>query len=258
MNGLRCLVGLVLALFVSSTAVAQTNATVTLSKKGATEITDQEKVVITVKKGANEVDKTEGSHKFPKHTSLSSMAAYYGPILKQNGLTEGTDFTIAENSIHFYGVDKVDGGASSGVDVEGTLDKGKFVDIPGVKLSMTRGASPQFGVVTVLAACVFPGGSSEDGDDAVISLVRSSRVTAYYEAGDSAQTMMAKIAEALTADGWTAAASGSQVVIVSHRGGSPIQSISVRFQHLKSPEGVEPPPATDAEEDHWVLERVAN
>jgi len=254
MRTLRAVAVIASFLWGASVGVAQSNGTVTFGRKGEKDCgAGEAKTTLTVKKGTHELAKTDAnaSHKFPPYTNWKAMADYYGPILNQAGFTENTDYKITDGSIHFYGVVKLDGGTAGGVDLTGTLDKGKFETLSDVKLAMDRGADPQFGLVTLTgSALVFSGSAGELAD------TRSSQVTAYFAAADTSQTMMATIASALQTAGWTVTVNDNAVVISALPGGVPVYSLNVMFEYLPKLVDGDLPPPTDADDDHWTLERL--
>lgn len=61
--------------------------------------------------GPDGVGVADGRAVFPAGTRAAAVVAHYATLLKRHGWVDGTHFTAADNSLHFYGITELAAGA---------------------------------------------------------------------------------------------------------------------------------------------------
>ncbi len=212
---------------------ATTNGTVTFqvagSKTGGPVMTtltvkkNGKKEIVNGPSGNNTVD---GRHNFPKNSTTAGIGAYYRLLLNNAGWVEGTDFSISGGQINFFGIEKLDGGASNKqVSVNGTTDS-LTIQYQSVapkplkkRMRIERNGATRGGSITLVAF-----GIKWDTVNHTIT-TSTSEVKVLFLAGDSASQLLQKIHDALDDAGWTASIDGGWLTIEKNAAGHDIYSL---------------------------------
>ena len=76
-----------------------------------------------LRNGPGEGNAVDGRATFPAGSRSAAIVAHYATLLKQHGWVDGTHFTAAGNSLHFYGITELAAGADDAqLGVHGATD----------------------------------------------------------------------------------------------------------------------------------------